>query len=83
MAKGRICEKHGEWCPEGECRWCEPVVPIRPVVQQEKGPGLLPPAAQLGAYYPSPDVQVSGLVIGPFSLQTAQRMMTGMVTWYT
>src|SRR4051812_30027214 len=21
---GRYCEKHEEWAPTGECRWCEP-----------------------------------------------------------
>lgn len=21
---GRVCERHNEWCPDGECRWCEP-----------------------------------------------------------
>jgi hypothetical protein len=21
---GRVCEKHQEYCPDGECRWCEP-----------------------------------------------------------
>lgn len=23
---GRVCAVHGEWCPDGVCRWCDPAV---------------------------------------------------------
>jgi hypothetical protein len=34
LRKGLFCEKHQEWSPTGECRWCEPAAaaPWTPLV---------------------------------------------------
>lgn len=28
MSQGRTCEIHNEFCPDGNCRWCEPLDPV-------------------------------------------------------
>lgn len=29
MKQGKVCEKHQEFSPDGECRWCEPPAPAK------------------------------------------------------
>jgi hypothetical protein len=32
LREGLFCEKHQEWSPTGDCRWCEPAAPWTPLV---------------------------------------------------
>jgi hypothetical protein len=40
---GKMCERHQEWCPTGECRWCAPTT-ARAICNHDKaGPCAFPP----------------------------------------
>jgi hypothetical protein len=44
---GKVCERHQEWCPTGECRWCEPEKAAGPVLRSNATP------ARAGTYFPA------------------------------
>jgi hypothetical protein len=36
MSYGRVCKTHGQWCPDGVCKWCVPSPePLDPYIPAE------------------------------------------------
>lgn len=62
MKVGRVCGKHNQWCPDGECPYC----PATPAVETVKPPTMtMPPLQQQSGGWILPGATVSFLTAAP------------------
>lgn len=67
MKLGRVCGKHNQWCPDGECPYC----PTRPVETVQPVTVSMPPLQQQ---------QISGWIVPAYSFHTMATIASYIVS---
>lgn len=73
---GRVCEKHGEYAPDGICRWCEPEDP-RKVTAEELAEMFVTSLKELAQV----NADVVGESPGTSALRDAKALIYMDLTW--